>query len=304
MSLEQIKAYIYLTVAMIIVGSSVVLGKLMVEKIPVFLASGLRFAIASFFLFIILLVVEKKIPRLTKKDVSILFFQSFTGVFLFSICLLYGVQYTTAMESGIITSTTPIMIGILSFFILKEKISKHVVIGIVFVVIGISIINLVNGNGEAGGDFPMLGNILVMFAVIGEALFTILGKLLSKKLSPLAISTFITFIGFLLFLPFAIYEAVTFDFHQMRVVDWGYVLYFAIVVTVFAFYLWYSGVSKVTGSTSGVFTGVLPISSIILSYIILKEQLAWIHLIGVFFVLVGIISSSFVKKKRQYKNDL
>ncbi len=284
---------------MMIVGSSIVVGKLMVAQIPVFLASGLRFAIASVILIIILLLVEGKFPKLTIKDVGIICLQSFTGVFLFSICLLYGVQFTTATESGIITSLTLIVIAVLSLFILKEKLTKRIVLSIALAVVGIAVINLINGDGEARGYFPLLGNVLIMLAVIGEALFTILGKLLSHKVSPLAISTFVTVIGFLLFLPLAIFEAVTFDFRQPGLLDWGYVLYFAVFVTVVAFYLWYSGVSKVSGSVSGVFTGVLPVSTILLSYVVLDEQLTWAHVIGVAFVLVGITSISFANRKNK-----
>ncbi len=284
--------------AMIIVGSSIVFGKIMVESIPVFLSSGLRFAIASVLLFVILLIVEKKLPKLTRKEVTILSLQSFTGVFLFSIFLLYGVQYTKAVESGIITSTTPIVIGILSFLILKEKLTRQVMIGVLFVALGISVINLVN-SGEDGirGNFPMIGNILVMLAVIGEALFTILGKLLSRRLSPLAISAFVTFFGFVFFLPFALYEAMMFDFSQPSINDWGYVLYFAVVVTVIAFYLWYNGVSKVSGSVSGLFTGFLPVSTALLSYVFLNEQLTSVHVVGFMFVVLGICSSSLFNKK-------
>lgn len=67
----------------------------------------IAFLIASVVLLTLLFCIEKGLPALTKKDVLVLLVQSFTGVFLFSICLLYGVQYTTGTESGILTSTTP-----------------------------------------------------------------------------------------------------------------------------------------------------------------------------------------------------
>ncbi|MCI3988174.1 EamA family transporter, partial [Bacillus vallismortis] len=56
---------------------------------------------------------------LTKKDLLVFLVQSFTGVFLLIICLLFGVQYKRGTESGIFTSTKPMVIGILSFFLLR-----------------------------------------------------------------------------------------------------------------------------------------------------------------------------------------
>lgn len=112
---NPISVYFSLALAMAIVGSSVVVGKLMVKTIPVFCRQafvfyrGCRFNDLAFW-------IEKGIPALSKKDVFVLLLQSFTGVFLFSICMLYGVKLTTGMESGIITSTTPMAVGILAFF--------------------------------------------------------------------------------------------------------------------------------------------------------------------------------------------
>lgn len=104
---KNIIAYLELTLAMAIVGSSVVVGKLLIASFPVFLGAGLRFAIASVILMPVLLVNEKEIPSLSRIDWLFLFLQTLTGVFLFSVFLLYGLKFTTAAESGIITSTTP-----------------------------------------------------------------------------------------------------------------------------------------------------------------------------------------------------
>lgn len=89
---KNLSAYLQMTLAMAIVGSSVVAGKLIVASFPV-----------------------------SKREWAILFLQALTGVFLFNIFLLYGVKFTGSVESGIITSTTPAMVGIISFLFLKER---------------------------------------------------------------------------------------------------------------------------------------------------------------------------------------
>lgn len=245
--------------------------------------------------------IEKGIPALSKRDVFILLLQSFTGVFLFSICMLYGVMLTTGMESGIITSTTPMAVGVLAFFLLKEKIEKRMAAGIVLAVIGVMAINLFGIGGEAGSPYALIGNLLIAAAVIGEAMFTLMAKLLSPHISALAISAFVSLFGFLFFLPFAVIEAVSFDFSGPGLLDGSYVLYYALIVTVLAFYLWYNGVTKVPASVSGIFTSVLPVSAVVLSGVILKEQFTFLHLIGIVFVIAGIFVT--VVKKEQKKNS-
>jgi drug/metabolite transporter (DMT)-like permease len=288
---EKRRAFFELSGAMIIVGSSVVVGKLIVASFPVFLASGLRFAIASVILLALLMKMEKRFPTLNKKDLMILCLQAFTGVFGFSVFLLYGLKISSAAESGIILSTTPSVIGVISFLFLREKIVRNKINGIIFAVLGIIAINVIGSSATDDlGYNPLFGHLLIFGAVLGEALFTILGKVVSSRISPLAISTFVSLFGFLFFLPFAIYEALFFDFSKTTILDWGLIMYSAVFVTVIGFFLWYQGVSKVSGSTAAVFTGVLPVSALLLSYVILGEAFSWSHVIGVICVLIGIRS--------------
>ena len=56
-----------------------------------------------------------------------------------------------------------------------------------------------------------------------------------------------------------------------------------------AFLLWFEGVARVPASTAAVFTGVLPISAVALSYAVLGEPFLWSHLIGGACVVLGIV---------------
>ncbi|WP_263600709.1 DMT family transporter [Bacillus norwichensis] len=142
---------------------------------------------------------------------------------------------------------------------------------------------------------------LIIGAVIGEALFIIFGKSISKRVTPLTISTMVSIFGAILFLPLAIYIATSFPFTEASIKDWGMILYFGIVVTVIAFILMYQGIEKVPASTAGVLTGVLPISAVLLSSIILKENLLWIHIVGMALVLLAIYLIS-MDSKTELKN--
>lgn len=289
MSGKKLMAYLELSSAMIIVGSTVVVGKVITSSFPVFLASGLRFAISSMILLPMLLKANAGFPALRRKDVSILFLQSFAGNFLFSIFLLYGLRLTSAAESGIIIGTTSVVIGLISFLFLREKMAWSSSAGVVLATFGVVVINVLGGSLHVEqGSKPILGNLLVLGAVIGEALWTILGKVVSGKVTSLTIASLTSFFGLLMFLPFAIYEARSFDFSAVSTAGWIPIVYYGIG-TVGAYILWYRGVSKVSASTAGVFTGILSVSAIILSYMILKEPFLWSHWVGIFCVLLAIV---------------
>lgn len=286
---ERLRAYLELALAMALAGSSVVVGKVVVATFPVFLASALRFAIGSAILVPLLLWRERASFTTTRRDWVILFLQSLTGVFLFSVFLLYGLKFTNAAEAGIITSSTPALVGIISFLFLKESLSAYRMLGIGFAVCGVLLINVLGATPDgARGQLPLLGNILVFGAAVGEALFTVFRKALSDTISPLRTATVVSVFGLLLFLPLGLYEAATFDFAQVGWTEWIPILYLGIGVTVVAFILWFQGVMKVPASTAAVFTGIMPVSAVLLSYLVLQEPFAWSHVWGGLCVLAGL----------------
>lgn len=283
------KAYLELALGKAIVGSTLVVGKFVVASFPVFLASALRLGIASAILVPLLLRREKGLPSVPRKDLLVMFLQAFLGVFLFSIALLYGLKLTTAIESGIITSATPAIAGLASFLILKERLTWHKNTGILLTVLGVLAINIIGSStGAERGSDPLLGNLLIFSAVISEALFITLGKIASEEVTPLIISTMVSVFGFLMLLPFGIHEAARFDFAGLTLSDWLPIIYYGAIGTAVALVLWQEGVQKVTAGTASVFTGFLPVSAMILSFIILKEPFAWSHVVGIIFIFLGI----------------
>jgi len=287
---KQIYAYLSLTVAMVIVGSSVVIGKLVVSSFPVFLAAGLRFAIGTLVLFPILLKREGlNVPDLNKRDWVILFLQAFTGAFLFTIFLFYSLKLTNAAEAGIITSLAPAVVGVLSFLFLREKLSLNKVAGITLAVCGVLLsTGLGNNPGAEQQTVSWMGYLLVFGAVVGEASFTILRKSLPNHISPLFTATMMSLFSVILFFPLSIIEGIRFDFPAVSLYEWLLILYYGVVITAVAFILWFQGVTQVSGSTAAIFTGVAPISAVMLSYVILQEPFQWAHVWGGLCVLVGI----------------
>lgn len=282
-------AYLELTLAMAIVGSSVIVGKIITAHIPIFLVSTMRLAIGLPILVLLTLQTGFDLRQLRASDYLILFLQALTGIVMFNVLLLYALDYTTATNSGIITSMTPAVIGVISWFFLRERLSLGVCSGIALTVCGVMAINIFSVLSTTEQESaPLLGNLLVFGAVIGEALFTIFRKLTAGRISSLANATLVTFFGLLIFLPLGIYEATSFDFTSISTGDFLMLLYYGFGVTTVAYILWFSGVEKVPASTAAVFTGVLPVSTVILAVLVLGEQSTIAHLVGLTCVLGGI----------------
>lgn len=85
-------AYLSLAASMALVGSYVGLSKLLVAAFPVLLLAWLRFGLAA----LVMAHWVRRLPgdpALSPYDRRLLFWESFLGNFLFSICMLYGVHH-------------------------------------------------------------------------------------------------------------------------------------------------------------------------------------------------------------------
>ena len=106
-------AYACLLASMALVGSYGGLSRLLVATLPIFLLAWLRFAIAA----VAMAYWVRRRPgeaALSRHDRRLMFWESFLGNFLFSICMLYGVSLTSAVSAGVVMAAIPAAVALLS----------------------------------------------------------------------------------------------------------------------------------------------------------------------------------------------
>ena len=284
--MTRILPHLCLAAAMALVGSSVVAGEIMIRHFPLHLGSLLRFALASAIIVPFWLWIEPRPPRLRPRSWLILAGQTLCGSVLFTIFVLHGLRWTSPASAGIITSTTPACIGILAWIILGERPGGRIMAGIALSVTGIAILNL--AGAQDGPDGSWRGNLLVAAAVVVESLFLLVRKSIPEKLSPLATSSIISVLATLFFMPLGLSQARGFAFSALPMEAWWCVLYYAVAVTIIAYLCWFAGVTKVSASVAGIFTGILPVSALAVSALFLGQNVAWPHLLGCVLAMASI----------------
>lgn len=291
---KKYTTYFQLSMAMFFAGSTVIAGKFMMH-IPIFISQSISLIFALIFIFPLAWKLEGKKDKLKilKKDWLMLFLQGATGIFIFRICVLLGLRLTSAIESGIIMSTAPALLALFSFLFLKERISKRTKLGIAISLIGIMILNT-NGLDQSieGTWQSLIGNLLILVAVIGEVLFTIFRKKQSYHSHSLTTTAFVILFAFLLFIPIGGYQSTQYDWTTFHWLDLLPMFYYGAFCSALGYTCWFSGISKVNVSIAAGFSGVMPITSVLLSVIILKEQITWQHIIGMLLALAGIYTIS------------
>ena len=136
--MSNIKGELYLMGAFSLAGTSVITGHILAMKLSSFTitAISLGIVLVCLFPFYVAKTVQT-IRMLTKNDVIMIMFQAIFGVFLFRTFLLFGVNLTSTVEAGILTSVTPAVTSLLAFFFLKKRFSAATALGIGCTVAGI-----------------------------------------------------------------------------------------------------------------------------------------------------------------------
>lgn len=289
-------AYVQMTLAMLLIGSLFVVSKVIVQSVPVFVASFLRQFLAFLALALWLYRQKSPMPQIQKRDYWVLFIQGFVGIFLFSIFALYGLKYTNAIDANIITSTTPLSMMLIAVLLLGERLTGRRVLALLLALLGTLAINVLGTHDSGTRQEVWFGNGLVVLAVLAEGVFFGFGKLLKSPISSTWLSLILTGIGSLFFLPFAVYSALSSDLSQVSALVWALVLYTGVALTAFGVVLMNRGLQQVPASNASIFTALMPVSGVVLSVIFLNETFRWYHALGMLLVLAAMALVVFEKK--------
>jgi len=285
---------LYLIAAMLLVGSNVGVGKSVVAFIPVPLFALLRFVIAMAVLWPLLRPAKIRLVR--RAEWANLFLQAFFGTFMFTLLMLNGVQRTSAVAAGVITSTIPAVVALFSWFFLKERPNGRALISIALAIAGVVVINIAQGTASASQDSSLLGNLMVLGAVCCESFYVILSRRLTQTLPAIEICAYTHFFGFLLMLPLGFSALVSFDYSSVSLSVWSLVLWYGLSASIFSFWLWMKGIRHVDGSLAVVFSGLLPIAAALYGIVFLGERPTVAHGVALACVVTGIVLASMKAK--------
>lgn len=283
---------------MALVGSYVGLSKALVLVFPVFLLAWLRFGIGGLAMWRWLKKPADE-PPLTAQTRRLLFLESFLGNFLFSIFMLFGVSMTTAVAAGVVMSSIPAVVALLSWLFLRERISGRSLAGIACAAIGIALFSLQKVDPAAsattdtatlwGMNRNLVGNLLVFAAVVCEASYVVIGKRLTDGLGPKRISAIINLWGFALVTPMGLWAAWHFDFAAVSGSIWALLVFYALAASMWTVWLWMTGLKRVPASQAGVFTVMLPISAAAIGVLFMGERLSALQTLAFTIALLGLL---------------
>jgi len=293
---------LYLTIAFILAGSSVIAASFISAYLPTFTTTFLSLVFAS--LTAVLFCGKNMYDTakcLSRKTWTVILLQAMFGSFLFRVFLTTGLQYIGAAEAGIITGATPAITALLTWLMLHEYLSLRTVTGILITFAGVLLVQGFPFETTLE-NFQPIGVIYVLCAAACESLFTTFSRKIhvcaksDETLPPLVHAGFVSICAMVLCLIPALLEQPWAAIAALPVSGWIAFLWYGSIVTIVAFAFMFAGAKRCNGYTIAAFAGIIPISSTLFSVTILKDSISKYQAAGCVLVVFATLIISYQKK--------
>lgn len=284
---QSLRGQLLCSLAMVLVGSTVVVSKIIGQDIEPFLATALRHAAALPVFLLLMWGSGAPFPRVSRRDAALLLVQAAAGSVGYSVLLIQGVGLASASDASIVSGTLPAVSALFAVAFLGERPGLRLLLSITLATAGVMAVAM---SPEAGtqASARLQGIALVLGAIACEAVFILANKRLSQPVPALALSTTMCAGGLLLSLVPAWFAMPASPSSLSTPALLG-VAYYAWVPTVGGFLLWYAGSARTTGARASLATVWLPVSALLLSALFLGESIhAW-QWVGLGCVVLAIV---------------
>ncbi|MCS6907277.1 MAG: DMT family transporter [Anaerolineales bacterium] len=198
-----------------------------------------------------------------------------------------GTKLSSASNGALITSSTPAFVLLFAALLLKEKMSIRRALALALSTLG-ALIVVDPRNARLAPDF-FWGNLSLIGAALTWALYSVLIRLVTRRLDALRVS-FVAFMGgLLLTVPVSFWEWKTIGFGE---IDWGVVggvLYLGVVSTALAMFLWNTAFAVLPAGVASLTLFVQPLVGALLGSLGLGERLSALFYFGGALIGAGLI---------------
>jgi drug/metabolite transporter (DMT)-like permease len=286
--MSNAKIYFLMVLCTIFWAGAFIAAKLSSPFIPAFTLTFLRFSIATLILYIIIKYKRQSIHKLTKKDIPAFLFTGLVGMFGYHVLFFMAVKHTTAINSSIIGASNPIITAILSIIFLKDKLTYKRFIGILLSFIGV-FLTLTNADINLIKSFSFnIGDLIMLLAVLMWASYGVFSKWVMPRYSPIALTYYSFLFCTILIIPFAIYEMPWKLIDSIPYYSYIAVVYMSIFPSVIGYLVQQLSIKQIGPSKTSIFINLVPLFSIVLSILILKETLNPVKFLTAILIILGV----------------
>ena len=279
-------AELAILLVMVIWGANVVAVKAALSDVPPILFAFVRFGTA-FLVLLALLWWREGSVGLPRRDVLPLVLLGLAGFGLYQDLWATALGRTTASNSALITAATPVSTMLIAAAVGSDTLSPAKLIGAFIGFSGVvAVVGATHGFGFTGAS---AGDLMTLAATISWACYVAFGAPVLRRHSPLRMATWAIGFGCLGMLPFAAWQATSFDVSRIHAGTVGLWLFCALLAAAAANVVMFEAV-KVLGPTRAMlFQFLVPAFAVAMAAVFLGEAIVAGQVAGGAVIVLGIL---------------
>ena len=308
--MKRLIPYIAVVTAMLIwAGAGIAVKEALVVFSPLTLIV-LRFTLAVLLMLVVGLIFRSNeilgLQRIAKRDIPLFLLGGLFQPFLYFIFETYTYQsFASPTIAEAMLSTQPVLAPVFAFLLLRERVTRNNIVGILLSTIGMLMLLLVGADSYAMGN--SWGVLLAVVTVSMSVSYSVILRRIPTCYSSLSIVFYVQSFSLILF--YVVWmimgEASTLFYNAAQLVQnttqflhsGAAVLYLAVFASVAAFVLFCYTVREIGVTRANVFNNVRPVFTALLMWLIFDEVLPVWKLIGIIIIIIGLFISQKVGKR-------
>lgn len=282
--------YLKLIITVFFWGTNFAAGKFAVQALGPYNTAFLRFVVGAGLLMFFLYRSDYKISMPSKNDWKWITIAAVTGVSLYNLLFLSGIQYMPTVRASLIIAFAPVMITLGNWLFFGDSVSFIKWVGIVVSVLG-AVVVLTHGDFSAllSSATWGIGEVLIITCVVSWTVYTLTGRVALKTMNSFSLSAFSALLGaVLLFIPALQHDL----FGQLSKVSWQAlvaVAYMGSTSTALGFIWYYEAVREIGATKTAVVGNLTPVFAALVAITVLGEELTSSTILGGILVLGGVL---------------
>jgi len=272
-------------------ASATVATKFAIKSADLFLLTFIRFSIVAILLQSYRLLKKSQYPLPAKKDFGSLFILGLLNITIYMSGFLIAIQTVSAGMVSLVSASNPLILILLSSFILKRKLLLNEIIGIIISLSGLILATIPNLHDNHS---TIIGLIALIIGNISLSLGSIYYSKSQISLPKISVNTWQITFGSILFIPIILINSS----NNFIVPDLNFYLslsWLVIPVSIIAYTLWLRLLDK-DSIKAGIWLFLTPVLGYLMAIVILNEPITIYGIAGAILVVSGLL---FTRKKTE-----
>lgn len=258
----------------------------------------------------ILLVIDRGAFRLSRRQVGVMAILGVVGVALMQASYSFAIKLLPVGIALLLEYLAVLLVALVAFFFLKEKVKPRIWVAIAFVLVGLAIVAQIWASSLNG-----LGVLMALIAAVTLATYFLVGERQVTATSPLAVAFWTSGFAALFWsffsgwwdvdpAEFAQQVSLSGNLEQIEVPMWLALGWVLIMGSFLPFLLSFAALGRLKATAGGIVASSEVIFAFVVAWLWLGEELSALQLVGAAVVLVGIVLAQTSRVNKVVDADL